>query len=102
MTREDMQKGVFSLRVDNLYKNHGETLEKVPVMIPYLQAKNVINSVYDNFESRTCENCIFALPLNLDKDKQYEFKCRLGHSDKLLNTVNKDFACNKFEAKDAN
>lgn len=61
-----------------------------------------IDKIYDDFESRTCENCIFALPLNLDKDKQYEFKCRLGHSDKLLNTVNKDFACNRFEAKNAN
>lgn len=63
--------------------------------------KELINKIYDDFESRTCENCIFALPLNLDKDKQYEFKCRLGHSDKLLNTVNKDFCCNKFERKES-
>jgi len=55
MTREEIQKSLFNLRVDNLYKNvdlndDGAGMCKVPVMIPFLQARNIVNNVLDELE----------------------------------------------------
>ena len=57
----------------------------------------LVNDIYDDFESRTCENCkhyssgycpanVFYIYNELiDKDEEIHLQC------------NKDFGCNKFE-----
>jgi hypothetical protein len=62
--------------------------------------EDVAREILRSFESRICESCKYALPLNLDKDKQFEFKCRQGVSSGLLNKVNKEFGCNRFKNKE--
>ncbi len=50
---------------------------------------DAIDFIYDDFESRTCENCICF------KTPQY----KSSFCDKINHVVPIDFGCNKFERK---
>jgi len=66
----------------------------------------LINKIYDNFESRTCENCKYG---HIEED--YLILCNADFydnsiydtADNLLDNAlfypSKDFGCNKFERK---
>ena len=63
---------------------------------------SVIDQIYDDFESRTCENCKYVENSGQTYSTAVQ-KCKLGIGD--INEwgsvfCSKDFGCNKFERKD--
>ncbi len=75
MDRDEAKKGLWSTRNIN-------TLSKV-------ECNSILDAVYDDFESRTCENC-----------KHYNNMCEYGITAPLFSEITyKDFGCNKFERK---
>lgn len=54
----------------------------------------VINEIYDDFESRTCENCKYCID-----DGSSGYVCK-GMSDVIHISSIDDFGCNKFERKE--
>ena len=63
--------------------------------VRYLNAKAIVNEIYDDFESMTCENCKF------NETESYCLSvCINPHSIAYnRNTANND-GCNKWEKKD--
>lgn len=59
----------------------------------------LVNKIYDDFESRTCENCMH----NKEQDNFMIFcdcvMC-LDGSRMMWHSYTKDFCCNKWEKKD--
>lgn len=53
-----------------------------------------IDAIYDDFESRICENCKYSSVIQ-GTDRLF---CGCDEAEQLP-TVNKDFGCNKFERK---
>ena len=53
-----------------------------------------ISDIYDDFESRTCENCRYY-------NSKYEY-CDNSNSvcNHLVVDIDKDFGCNKFERRE--
>ena len=47
----------------------------------------IIDDIYDNLESRTCENC----------DRFNDYNCSIYEGISLKNNIDKTFGCNKFE-----
>ena len=69
------------------------------LLVMAVDTEKLVNKIYDDFESRTCENCLFK--------QEREYQCTnlhindkhpLKEADYWLH-VNKDFGCNKWEAK---
>lgn len=61
--------------------------------------KDMINEIYDDFESRTCGNCVYYIPQksicnNLHNEQIYQLPIRTD-----LMQVTKNFGCNKFKEK---
>lgn len=55
----------------------------------------IINEIYDDFESRTCENCKRYVPM-----KWTDFDNKCASMENKVSHVDKDFGCNKFERKE--
>lgn len=55
-------------------------------------AEQLIDGIYDDFESRTCENCSF----------RFEKFCEKGIMIGSREEIELDFGCNKWKSKDAN
>lgn len=51
----------------------------------------VLDEVYNDFENRICKNCKYY--------EEYSSVCCNGDSPLCADVVDKDFGCNKFEAK---
>lgn len=58
---------------------------------------NVIDFMWEHFQSRTCENCVYYFMHMADADRM---QCKNHHSLLHQQTVTKDFGCNKFERKE--
>ena len=58
----------------------------------------LIDEIYDDFESRTCENCKYFID---EKGTKLQF-CNARTVGGIIgwNGYGKDFGCNKFERKD--
>lgn len=79
MTREQL------LKICNKYKDNDVT--DVVVL------KEFINKIYDDFESRTCENCKHGVGYG-----GLYTECNRTLEIDMLNTfVGEDYGCNKFE-----
>ena len=79
-----------------------EALVKVPLREKNwgIVAQGVINQIYDEFESRTCDNCRYRQTNNAND--MYWCINQYG-ANKYRNMdirVDLDFGCNKFERKD--
>ena len=58
--------------------------------------KVVVDDIYDDFKSRTCENCKWLKERNpFNKPIFPRHKCT--HADVIYMCTDKDFGCNKFE-----
>ena len=65
---------------------------------------NAIDKIYDDFESRTCENCkhwFMAITRDEDHNNTKTPTCMLfaKSDDEYTIFPDKDFGCNKFERK---
>ena len=72
----------------------------------YNDIKKAVDKIYDDFEIRTCENCKYGYleeeHLILCNASFYDDKIYDSDDDLLNNPLfypNKDFGCNKWEAK---
>lgn len=77
----------------------------------YDNLKFAVNKIYDDFESRTCENCKYGtkeMSLNSFTNKWKHnnmFKCYHRPSESIITHKSgfhsnpKDFGCNKFERR---
>ena len=62
--------------------------------------EQIINKIFNDFESRTCENCIY-FKRDIAEYGEYEGKCLANIiSEQDLSTVKEDFGCNKFERRE--
>ena len=59
---------------------------------------DILIKTIDDFESRTCENCIFFKIGRWDKDIPSNYFCSVNRH--CTGFDYKDFGCNKFERKD--
>lgn len=59
--------------------------------------KDIIDDIYDDFESRTCENCKYYFIHMLKAD---EMQCKNHNSFTHQSAVIKSDGCNKHERKD--
>lgn len=65
-----------------------------------------IDKIYDNFESRSCNNCKFCLEDSNDYDVWLECRCPdspMEYSSVITDIagyLTTDFCCNKYEQKD--
>ena len=59
-------------------------------------ALNVIDDIYYDFKSRTCENCKYMQ----ESTQLIDYKCSLGVKQDFDFGVKKDFGCNQFTRKD--
>lgn len=57
----------------------------------------VVQTIFNDFESRTCENCKHKHIPMVDKGSIY---CYYYHSPIYDSIVETDFGCNKFERKE--
>jgi hypothetical protein len=57
--------------------------------------KVVVDDIYDDFKSRTCENCKYIIDLGIGDGLECSNGISQYQSDYYL--VDKDFGCNKFE-----
>ena len=55
-------------------------------------SKKIVNKIYDDFESRTCNNCVYYNSMN-------ESSGLCEHLGLPELGVDSDFGCNKWEAK---
>ena len=65
--------------------------------IPHFDEEKFVNEIYDDFESRTCENCNYFID---EKGTKFQF-CNASTEGGIIgwNGYGKDFGCNKFERK---
>lgn len=69
-----------------------------------LNLDDVVDEIYDDFENRSCYNCMFAY---IDKNKKIDefqgqilgIRKRWSYCKKIMINVTKDFCCNKWELK---
>lgn len=73
----------------SLYDGYCEKTSTVTMKV----TKETIDKIYDDFESRTCENC--KVIQNIKKFNKGAAYCNIIHK-----SVNKDFGCNKFERRE--
>ena len=59
-----------------------------------VEVSDIVDIIYDDLESRTCENCEHSVK----EDKKFSPVWFCGGALKY-SQVQKDFGCNKFEAK---
>ncbi len=90
MTRED--KAITSKKEMHYYLDNGKEFDKMPAHL-YVEMRRLFSKVFDNFESRTCENCSYNSEM-LD--------CIGGVRRPYLsldNTIKPipNFGCNKFK-----
>lgn len=79
-----------------------------PILTSY---EMIVDKIYDDFESRTCENCIYGTQetaINSFTNKYVKtnkYKCYHIPTDSIITHKSgfhwnpKDFGCNKFERK---
>ncbi len=85
MTREDLS-NIFNKYKDDDVLNLGVL-------------KEYVNAVYDDFESRTCENCKYYIE-GLQLFGGSRFICMNEEvGDIMYDHFSKDFGCNKFKRK---
>ena len=82
MTREDTVRNIIED-----WQENGITLSEM------------LNKVYDEFESRTCDNCKYSIELEFGTHKGVEF-CHNDNSICQDLIVTQDDGCNKFERVD--
>lgn len=81
MTRDEAKDYDYDLDVDGYY---------------YKDVDKVIDKIFDDFESRKCENCKYGKPI---------LNNRISCENGLLSfsyvalTLDKDFGCNKWKSK---
>ena len=84
-----MNKSVRYLKIKEVYDLSESTIESYSV-------KKIIDSIYDDFENRTCENCKYY-----DSFNESSGMCA-NISIQFVNAVDSDFGCNKWELKNDN
>ena len=83
MTREEAKHLFYKINMSSVRR--GE--------YPVESAKETIDKIYDDFESRTCENCKYNL-------NGIECNCNESVVEWLDTDTFPDFGCNKFERKE--
>jgi hypothetical protein len=69
-----------------------------------VECDNILNEVFDDFESRTCESCRHCesqfgeMFCQLEELKTQEYNSIMGFTDVCME-VSKDFGCNKWREK---
>ena len=81
MTREEAKEFEYSLDVDGYY---------------YKDVELIIDKIYDDFESRTCENCTYLYRPDLTNGI---YRCENNVVTIEDGEIELDFGCNKWEAK---
>ena len=84
-----MNKSVRYLKIKEVYDLSESTIESYSV-------KKIIDSIYDDFENRTCENCKYY-----DSFNESSGMCA-NISIQFVNAVDSDFGCNGWESKNDN
>lgn len=67
-----------------------------------VEYERIINKIYDDFESRTCENCKYFAEWNDGNGRLGVGDCIGNISISIESTVPDYFGCNEFEPKNAN
>ena len=69
--------------------------------LDYSETKNLIDYIYDDFESRTCESCRYkTIDGTWQKTGKPIYKCKLLVSfGNWQDTINLTDGCNKYEKK---
>lgn len=92
MTREEAKSAkVKYLNSDDEWSNS---------IIPVLDCHELLDDIYDDFESRTCENCKYydATTYNVSNDTTgFCKRLAIGRADAYIEF--EDFGCNKFTRK---
>ena len=69
-------------------------------MINLVKFRDITNEIYDDFESRTCENCKHVYEItHIGTDKIFGLDCSNYESDMYGNEVYNSTVCNKWESK---
>ena len=83
MNREEAIKQIES----EWYNIEIDSMSTIGRAVPLGMARDIINTIYDDFDSRVCENCRYLK----------ESKCKLGIYHFEIDTDPNIFGCNKFE-----
>ena len=91
MTREEAIKEHREIDKNNKWFNYD------------LQLLGLIDKIFDDFESRTCENCIHwnvSEESKLDGNGDGFIDCMIIYAESFGSIDYKNFGCNKFERKE--
>ena len=84
MTRDEAINGICNIRNN----------------ISFEISKVVVNKIYDDFESRTCDNCKwFDIDESIDPNNHFGW-CNNKESCCVSNICTLSFGCNEWESKD--
>lgn len=67
----------------------------------YISPYKMIDIIYDDFDSRTCENCKYVHARLNSFGQIIDYMCHNDMSPIETECVKSDFGCNMFEKKDA-
>ena len=90
MTRDEAKKLIFTYSESQFGRGYGSIVDA---------HKYTVDTIYDDFESRTCSNCKWGLEIEDKEILLCGTAVCLGLDDYGQYVVTKDFGCNKFERK---